>query len=292
MATSIKICNVVASVDFGQRIPLRNVGKAFSIPLTRRNRFPGLVVRLQKPKTVNLIFSTGKMICTGSSSEQGVRRAVKKVVDKLENRGVKLRGKPQVKIQNVVALLDFGKKINLEKAAKSLTKTIYEPEQFPGLIYQLDQPKTVALLFSNGKAVLTGARSKREVEEAVRKLEKALFRKGRRRRVKASGRGEPPVSSLQRALEILEATYSLCEFCGSSCEVCPYPNLGVYVEKASEETLKYTSLLASPEKCRKGFYVKPKREISLLLRNSAEDLRDLLVRLLSEQVNLEALQLA
>ena len=46
-------------------------------------------------------------------------------------------------------------------------KVEYEPEQFPGLIYRLDYPKVVCLIFGSGKMVITGARHKDEILEAV-----------------------------------------------------------------------------------------------------------------------------
>jgi hypothetical protein len=46
----------------------------------------------------------------------------------------------------------------------------YEPEQFPGLIYRLKEPKAAILLFRSGKAVCTGARQPSEIEEAVEKI--------------------------------------------------------------------------------------------------------------------------
>jgi len=46
-------------------------------------------------------------------------------------------------------------------------KVEYEPEQFPGLIYRLDYPKVVCLIFGSGKMVITGARDKSEILEAV-----------------------------------------------------------------------------------------------------------------------------
>ena len=56
----------------------------------------------------------------------------------------------------------------------SLEKTTYEPEQFPGLICRMSEPKIVMLLFSSGKLVCTGARKEDDVETAVRKLKETL----------------------------------------------------------------------------------------------------------------------
>jgi transcription initiation factor TFIID TATA-box-binding protein len=64
--------------------------------------------------------------------------------------------------------------IDLEKSAYTLGRTMYEPEQFPGLIYRMDEPKVVILLFASGKLVCTGAKREEDVYEAVNKLHQRL----------------------------------------------------------------------------------------------------------------------
>ncbi|RLI27045.1 MAG: hypothetical protein DRO52_01305 [Candidatus Hecatellales archaeon] len=279
MRAEIKICNVVASVDFRQRLPLSAVKKALPVVSSQKSRFPGVVVKLDRPKTANLIFSTGKMICTGSSSEYSARTAIRRLVSSLREGGVKLKEKPKVKIQNVVALINFRRSINLERAAKTLAGTIYEPEQFPGLIYQMEKPRTVAPLFSNGKAVRTGARNKAEVEAAVRRLERSLFFKGKTLRTVRSSK-EAVENLEERVLKILEATYSLCDFCEYDCDSCPYPGLGIYLEKLEPPLLEALSILSRVEKHGKGFYIRPKREVSSYLKLSKEGLGSALASLL------------
>jgi transcription initiation factor TFIID TATA-box-binding protein len=51
---------------------------------------------------------------------------------------------------------------------------MYEPEQFPGLIYRMDVPKVVILIFATGKLVITGAKAEQDVHEAFKKLHKTL----------------------------------------------------------------------------------------------------------------------
>jgi len=140
----------------------------------RPKRFPGLVFRLKKPKTATLIFSTGKMVCTGAKSEKMARSAVKKVVRELKNNGIIILGKPKIVIQNIVASANLHGKIDLETAADIMENVMYEPEQFPGLIYRMGEPKVVMLLFASGKLVCTGAKHEDMVREAVEKLHEIL----------------------------------------------------------------------------------------------------------------------
>jgi transcription initiation factor TFIID TATA-box-binding protein len=103
------------------------------------------------------------------------------VVDELKSNGIVILGKPEIQIQNIVASAGLGGYIDLEKTTYSLKRTMYEPEQFPGLIYRMDDPKVVILLFASGKLVCTGAKMEGEIHRAVTKLlgmleEKILIR--------------------------------------------------------------------------------------------------------------------
>jgi transcription initiation factor TFIID TATA-box-binding protein len=173
----INIQNVVASATLGQDLDLSSIVRAFPGVEYRPESFPGLVFRLKKPKTAILIFSTGKMVCTGAKSERQSRKAVMKVVDELKRNGIVISGKPDIKIQNIVASVVLGGFIDLEKTTYSLERTMYEPEQFPGLIYRMDEPKVVILIFSSGKLVCTGAKKEEEVHRAVTKLQEMLEKK-------------------------------------------------------------------------------------------------------------------
>ena len=166
----ISIENVVASATLNQKVDLNAVVKGYPGVEYRPEQFPGLVFRLKRPKTATLIFSSGKMVCTGAKSEKEARRAVMKVVKELKCGGIIIISKPELKIQNIVASASLGGLIDLEKAAFSLGKTMYEPEQFPGLIYRMEEPKVVILLFASGKLVCTGAKKEQDVYDSVEKL--------------------------------------------------------------------------------------------------------------------------
>jgi transcription initiation factor TFIID TATA-box-binding protein len=174
----ISIENVVASATLNQRIDLNSIVRIFPGVEYRPEQFPGLVYRLKKPKTATLIFSSGKMVCTGAKSERLARKAIMKVVDELKKGGIVILAKPEIQIQNIVSSAGLGGRIDLEKVTYSLKKTMYEPEQFPGLIYRMDDPKVVILIFASGKLVCTGAKKEAEVPRAIAKLQAALEEKG------------------------------------------------------------------------------------------------------------------
>jgi len=164
----------VASATLNQRIDLNAVVKGYPGVEYRPEQFPGLVFRLKRPKTATLIFNSGKMVCTGAKSEKESKRAVMKVIKELKKSGIIIIGKPELKIQNIVASANLAGLIDLERSAYSLGRTMYEPEQFPGLIYRMDVPKVVILLFASGKLVCTGAKKEEDVYEAVTKLHETL----------------------------------------------------------------------------------------------------------------------
>ncbi|MCW3974992.1 MAG: TATA-box-binding protein [Candidatus Bathyarchaeota archaeon] len=170
----INIENVVASATLKQNIDLNAIVRIFPGVEYRPEQFPGLVYRLKKPKTATLVFNSGKMVCTGAKSERQAKKAVMKVVDDLKRNGIVIVGKPDIKIQNIVASAGLGGYIDLEKITYSLKRTMYEPEQFPGLIYRMDDPKVVMLLFASGKLVCTGAKKEGDVDIAVKKLKETL----------------------------------------------------------------------------------------------------------------------
>jgi transcription initiation factor TFIID TATA-box-binding protein len=170
----VNIENVVASATLNQRVDLNAVVRGFPGTEYRPEQFPGLVFRIKRPKTATLIFNSGKMVCTGAKSENDAHRAVMNVVKELKKGGIIIIRKPEVKIQNIVASANLGGRVDLELAVTALGKTMYEPEQFPGLIYRMDEPKTVILIFASGKLVCTGAKKEQEVYDAVQKLHRSL----------------------------------------------------------------------------------------------------------------------
>ncbi|MBI2672637.1 TATA-box-binding protein [Candidatus Woesearchaeota archaeon] len=167
----IKLQNIVATTSLEQDIPL--IKLAETLPNTEYNpeQFPGLVMRIKEPKTSALIFSSGKVVCTGAKSMRKVKEAIAAIAKNVEKIKIKVQVKRLViKVQNMVASGSIGMDLNLNQLAMTLENTEYEPEQFPGLVYKLADTRATFLLFSNGKIVCTGTRSEKKLHEAVDKL--------------------------------------------------------------------------------------------------------------------------
>ena len=174
----VSIENVVASATVEQMIDLNEISEKF--PRTEYNpeQFPGLVFRLSNPRTATLIFRTGKMVCTGAKSEEMAVEAVRMVVQRLRKGGITIKRDAVVTVQNMVAAINLGGRIHLERSARMLPRSMYEPEQFPGLIHRMLDPKTVMLLFASGKMVCTGAKRESDVYRSVHDLHATLEEKG------------------------------------------------------------------------------------------------------------------
>lgn len=170
-----KIENIVATVIIDQSLDLNLIESRVPNVSYQPDQFPGLILRLEKPKTTALIFKSGKMVVTGAKSTQQLIDAVKKIIKLLRKYGIKIVSKPRIQIQNIVASGDINAYINLERAAYLLEDSMYEPEQFPGLIHRMREPRVVLLIFSSGKMVITGAKEESEVEMAVRNIAKKLL---------------------------------------------------------------------------------------------------------------------
>src|SRR3989338_4928438 len=163
----VEVVNIVVSASLGHDIPLEKMAATLSNTEYNPEQFPGLVLRIKEPKTSALIFSSGKIVCTGARSMDKVRESIQKIMKSLEKINIKITQEPEVTIQNMVASGAVGFDLNLNKLAIKLENTEYEPEQFPGLVYKLKAVRATFLLFSNGKVVCTGTKSEEEVHRAL-----------------------------------------------------------------------------------------------------------------------------
>jgi transcription initiation factor TFIID TATA-box-binding protein len=174
----VKIQNVVATGTLTHGIDLNSLVNAFPGVEYRPEQFPGVVFRLKKPKTATLIFSSGKMVCTGAKSERMARKALRTVVERMKRSGMIILNKLKIEIVNIVSTSNLESGVDLigfYKSQRSMGgQIIYEPEQFPGLIYRVKNPRAVILLFSSGKMVCTGTKNKKAAHQAVEKLQQRL----------------------------------------------------------------------------------------------------------------------
>jgi transcription initiation factor TFIID TATA-box-binding protein len=173
---SLKIENIVASGVIADAINLEEVSQKIENCELNTKRFPGAVFRIENPKMASLIFSSGKIVLTGLRNREDLQKGLNIVVQALKEAGMDTYEVPQVNITNIVCSYDIGKYINLNKVVMTLNleNIEYEPEQFPGLVYRLEEPKIVALLFSSGKIILTGGKNMEDIRRGLDVLEDRL----------------------------------------------------------------------------------------------------------------------
>ena len=166
-----KIENVVATVTLKitEKIDLNIIARKYADVEYNPERFPGLVMRILKPKATILVFSTGKMVVTGMRRADEAEAVVEKVIKRIRKAKIEVSD-PEIVIQNIVASGDLHTNIDLNLAAVVMEYAMYEPEVFPGLIYRMQDPKTVFLIFSTWRIVCTGGKTKEIVKNAVKKL--------------------------------------------------------------------------------------------------------------------------
>ncbi len=172
--SSLKVQNIVATTSLGKPISLTKLARTQSNTEYNPETFPGLILRVKKPKSAVLVFTSGNLVCTGTKSIQQVKQVIDIVIKQLRKINVKITDKPKINVQNIVASGSINLMLNLNLLALELENTEYEPEQFPGLVYKLEEPTATFLLFSNGKLVCTGTKNKQQLDDSMKQLIKNI----------------------------------------------------------------------------------------------------------------------
>src|SRR5271155_1445095 len=174
--TRVRIENVVASTSLASELDLQSISLALDGAEYEPEQFPGLIYRLKQPKTAILLFRSGKVVCTGGKSMREVEESIRSVAALIKQGGQKVTLHPKIEVQNIVATSDLGSEINLNSIAVTLglDRVEYEPEQFPGLVYRMQEPRVVVLIFGGGQLVCTGARRPSDILLSVENLTKEL----------------------------------------------------------------------------------------------------------------------
>ncbi len=169
---ALKVQNIVATTSLEKEVSLTKLARVQPNTEYNPDTFPGLVLRIKKPKSAVLVFNSGNLVCTGTKSIGQVREVIQQVIKQLKKIGVNVTIKPKINVQNIVASGSINLKLNLNLLSLELENTEYEPEQFPGLVYKLDEPPATFLLFSNGKLVCTGTKDKSQLDDSIKQLNK------------------------------------------------------------------------------------------------------------------------
>ena len=161
-----KIQNVQSTVNLGCKLDLKQIARNARNVEYNPKKIESATMRMLKPRTTAMIFSSGKMVCTGAKSERESKIAARKFARIVQKLGYQVKFL-DFEIHNMVANCDFQFPIRLEKLQEAHSSVCYgESELFPGLTYRMDKPRVSLRIFVSGKVMLTGARSHQDIYEA------------------------------------------------------------------------------------------------------------------------------
>lgn len=171
--TDINIENIVVSIQVAKSLDLDKLSQVIPDSKYNPEEVAALILHFKIPKTAVMFFSDGNVVLTGPKDMNEVDEIVKTICNRLTAAGVKLYKNPKVEIKNIIASSDLKKPLDLPTIARSLKDADYKPERFPGLIYKMNDPNTIMLLFDSGKIVCNGSKSE-EISIAIDKMTNEL----------------------------------------------------------------------------------------------------------------------
>jgi transcription initiation factor TFIID TATA-box-binding protein len=175
-----RIVNIVSMFDLGCDLNLREIALKCSNSEYNPQRINAVIMRKKNPKTAALIFQTGKVICLGAQDEEASKKAAKLYARDIRDNLVINVVFKNFKIINIVATCDvkfhvklsrLNAKLAYELSKKNLEENVcYEPENFPGLIYHMGNPKLCILIFDSGKINFVGAKNRDDIYKALKNI--------------------------------------------------------------------------------------------------------------------------
>ncbi|MFH1225504.1 MAG: TATA-box-binding protein [Candidatus Diapherotrites archaeon] len=185
------IVNLVASANLHATLDLYNLAVTIPNIEYEPEQFPGAILKLKEPKVSMLLFKNGKIICSGASSEKEISLAVykaSKLINEIQ-KDVKIQKNVEYNVVNLVATANLNMTLDLFKTAMQLDNVEYEPEQFPGAILRITEPKLTLLLFKNGKLICAGAKREEFLRRGLRKAAELIRGVNREKPAKGEGKG-------------------------------------------------------------------------------------------------------
>ena len=178
-----EINNIIISANLGNNLFLNNIALKLKNVDYNLNKSSNLTLKAKNCKIIATIFSNGKMICSGAKNEKESKASCikyAKIIKKIEN-NVDLK---DLKIQNMVATFDVRFKINLDKLFKEINTLInnskkfgnnynfckYNKNEYPGLVFYMNDSKINFVVYETGKVVLSGAKSRNEINDVFKNI--------------------------------------------------------------------------------------------------------------------------
>jgi len=172
-----ELVNAVGGGDLNVELDLNELQKDIDGEEVRYEpkHWPGLYIRFTTDAPAILLFGTGKYNIAGAESIDELLNANEQVLNNLLDLNINV-DTTTFEVRNLVFLDSYHRELNLETltVALGLERAEYEPEQFPGVLYQDPDVTGTFLIFRNGKIILTGAKKSEAAKSAFEKIFDAI----------------------------------------------------------------------------------------------------------------------
>ncbi|XP_056646279.1 TATA box-binding protein-like 1 [Diorhabda carinulata] len=160
----IVINNVVCSFSVRCHLNLREI--ALSGANVEYRKENGMVtMKLRRPNTTASIWSSGKITCTGATSEIAAKQAARRFARCLQKLGFNVKFN-NYRVVNVLGTCSMPFSIKISSFSEHHREADYEPELHPGVTYKLKSPKATLKIFSTGSVTVT-APSVADIQAAI-----------------------------------------------------------------------------------------------------------------------------
>ncbi|KAL4712968.1 hypothetical protein ACJJTC_012038 [Scirpophaga incertulas] len=163
----IMINNVVCSFSVKCHLNLRQIAlNGVNVEFRRENAM--VTMKLRRPYTTASIWSSGRVTCTGATSEDQAKIAARRYARALQKLGFQVRFQ-NFRVVNVLGTCRMPFGIRIIAFSNKYKEADYEPELHPGVTYKLYNPRATLKIFSTGGVTIT-ARSVNDVQSAVERI--------------------------------------------------------------------------------------------------------------------------
>ena len=172
--TEVIIENIVTSAILKQPIAIGEIASKIPDAIYIPEKFPGIVFHFFNPKIDVLLFSDGRIVCTGARKYEVAKEKIEKVLEKLKKQDLQVE-EEKIEITNIIASYDLETLLPLDKIVQGLSMEdiTYDPNSFPGAIYHYND-HIVLLVFPNGKIICIGAKTIEELFRVLKEFKEKL----------------------------------------------------------------------------------------------------------------------
>jgi transcription initiation factor TFIID TATA-box-binding protein len=181
-----EINNIVSTANLGTCLNLKFISLKIKNTEYNSNKNSTLIYKSKDNKVTMIIYSSGKMLCSGAKNEKESKSACIKFYKIVKKLGFNVELK-DFKIQNIVACYDIKYKLSLLKLYYVINNLINNSKKlgnnnnyckynkdnkdnFPNIVFYINDEKIIINFFESGKIVISGAKKRKEIEEVFKNI--------------------------------------------------------------------------------------------------------------------------